>query len=461
MSSVLALAAALAMSACSDIDQPEREMPLEPEVAATVTSEDLAQHKLIADSVRVLAAGRGITHVPQRPTVRRELSRLGQMLLFDKILSGNRNISCMTCHPPRFGTTDRLSLSIGEGASGMGPGRVHPQSVFIPRNSPPLFNVWVLDNLFGDGRVSRDDNGVIHTPAGAQITPEMAAVFEFGAISALPMFPVTNREEMRGKPGSNDLANIADDDFQGIWSALMARLGGIPDYRILFEQAYPGTPFASMTFAHASNAMAGFIVDAFTLNLTQWDVFLAGFDLALNTEQLNGALKFMGSNCSSCHSGPIFSDDGFQNTGLAQFGPGQGDGPSGRDDFGRNRVTGVPGDLYRFRTPTLRNIELTAPYGHAGQFVDLAEFNDHYSQADLELLAYSDADIPDARLKGSLVDNKPAIIDNLAGRVEGLVFDSVFTREVTAFLKTLTDPRARVLGYTIPLRVPSGLPVDR
>ena len=56
----------------------------------------------------------------------------------------------------------------------------------------------------------------------------------------------------------NELAAIPDDDMRRVWAAIMVRLGAIPEYRKMFEAAYPGTPFEKMTFAHASNAIAGF-----------------------------------------------------------------------------------------------------------------------------------------------------------------------------------------------------------
>jgi cytochrome c peroxidase len=297
--------------------------------------------------------------------VRPELARLGQALAFDKILSGNRDISCMTCHLPTFATGDGKSLSVGQGASGLGPIREHPDGTFIPRNAPPLFNLGAMFHLFWDGRVSVDANGVFHTPAGSQLTPEMTRVFEFGAVSALAMFPVTNRAEMRAGTG-NELAEIQDSDLPAIWAALMRRLGAIPLYRELFEEAYEGTKFEDMTFAHASNAVAGFFIDAFTFNNSPWDRFLAGKNDALTSRQLDGAQTFLTLKCSICHAGSTFSDEQFHNVAVAQVGPGQGDGPSLNDDFGRMRVTGLADDRYRFRTTPLRNVELTGPYGHDG-----------------------------------------------------------------------------------------------
>src|SRR3569832_249382 len=120
--------------------------------------------------VRQLAAGRGVVPLPPRPYVRPALSRLGQALAFDKILSGTRDISCMTCHLPAFATGDDRSVSIGQGGTGLGPGRSHPGGVFIPRNAPALFNMSAMRHLFWDGRVEVDARGTFHTPAGAQLT---------------------------------------------------------------------------------------------------------------------------------------------------------------------------------------------------------------------------------------------------------------------------------------------------
>lgn len=172
--------------------------------------------------MRQLTAAWGIVAMPAPPRVRPALVQLGRMLSFDKILSGNRDISCLTCHLPAFAIGDGRSLSVGQGASGLGPQRTHPQNVFIPRNAPAAFNLHVMTALFWDGRIFSDRSGV-HTPAGNKVTRAMARTFEFGSLSALPMFPVTSRSEMRGDRG-NELAAIRDDDEPAIWNALMERL---------------------------------------------------------------------------------------------------------------------------------------------------------------------------------------------------------------------------------------------
>jgi cytochrome c peroxidase len=363
----------------------------------------------------------------------------------------------MTCHLPVHGTGDGRSLSVGQGAAGVGPERIHPAGVFIPRNAPPLFNLSALESLFWDGRVSRDAQGVYHTPAGAHLSSGMTWTFEFGALSALALFPVANRAEMRADDG-NELAAIADDRPDLVWAALMQRLGGIREYRRLFERAYPGQRFEHMTFAHASNAIAGFMVDKLSFTNSPWDRFLAGNDRALSTVQLRGAVNFMTARCSVCHNGPALTDNLFHNVAVAQVGPGLGDG-DGLDDFGRERVTGNPAERYAFRTPGLRNVELTAPYGHDGAIMDLRDFVDHYSESDLKLRSY-DVNQLETLLRPMLRPTAEQILATRDPLLQDVVFPAGVVDEVTEFMRALTDPAARNLRRLTPRRVPSGLPVD-
>ncbi|HEU4566379.1 MAG TPA: cytochrome c peroxidase [Gemmatimonadaceae bacterium] len=443
----------LAAIACGDEPSAPR-VPLSQSAAATGTGSLAAQ-------VRLLAASRGVGPLPAPPRVRPALSRLGQMLAFDPILSGNRDIACMTCHHPTLATADGLSLSIGQGGSGLGATRVHPTGAFIPRNAPAAFNLQALKTLFWDGRVEGDAAHGFRTPAGAALTPAMNAVFEFGALSAQPMFPVLSRSEMRGDVGSpNELAAIDDADPQAIWAALMARLGKIPEYRTMFEAAYPGTRFPQMTFAHASNAIAGFLLDRLSFAHSPWDHFLAGDDDALTQQQLEGARDFMSLKCSICHGGTAFTDNEFHNVAVAQIGPGEGDGTGGADDFGRFRVTGRARDKYAFRTPPLRNVELTAPYGHDGSIVSLRDFIAHYSESDIKLHAYDPAQL-DPRLRATLQANADAILATRDTLLNGVVLSDSLVDRLTAYMTALTDPAARHLDGLIPGRVPSGLPVPR
>jgi len=453
-----ATAAVALLAACSDHPDPTTPLRTAPS-SARADRGGGEDPTATAALVRQLAASRGIVAMPRKPHVREELVRLGQALAFDKILSGNRDVSCMTCHLPSYATGDGKSLSVGAGGTGLGPSRQPPAGGFIPRNAPPLFNMAAMRNLFWDGRVSADAHGQVSTPAGAQVTAAMQRVFEFGAISAQPMFPVTSHAEMRGNAG-NELAAISDDDLTAIWDGIMKRLGQIPEYRQMFEAAYPGTRFDDMTFAHASNAIAGFIIDQYTFDNSPWDRFLAGNDRALSAKQLDGAQTFLTLKCSICHTGATFSDEQFHNVAVPQIGPGEGDGADGHDDFGRMRVTGNAADRYRFRTTPLRNVELTAPYGHDGSVTMLRAFIDHYSESDLKLQSYTTSLLVPA-LQTTLLGNASALLAARDTLLQGVAFDDTITDKLMQYMSALTDDAARDLSHTVPKHVPSRLSIDR
>ncbi|WP_419166731.1 cytochrome-c peroxidase [Candidatus Palauibacter sp.] len=447
-----ALLLALApMQACTDdvVD------PLDP-----VGPDDPVQTGLVA-TVRELAREQDLRPVTLPAPVRGELVTLGRALAFDKILSGNRDVSCMTCHLPTFATGDGKSLPVGQGGEGLGPDRTHPDGQFTLRHSLALFNLHRVRKFFWDGRLEELDDGSIGSPAGEHLTSEMEAVLEFGAVSAAGLFPVSSREEMLG-PG-NELAEVPDGNFTELWSRIMARLGTIDEYRELFESAYPGTSFDDMTFAHASNAIGGFFASSFSFSDSPWDRFLGGDDDQLAEAQLRGARNFMTVGCTKCHQTDVLDarpGNEFHNDALAQFGPGQGDGPTGTDDFGRERATGDPEDRRRFKTPPLRNVELTAPYGHVGQFVTLRGFVEHYNNVDSTLVAYDVSQV-EALLRPTLLHNYDEILATRDTMLLPIRLEEAEVDDLIEFLKALTDDAARDLSAVTPASVPSGLPIDR
>lgn len=416
--------------------------------------------KKLAKQVREAAQAQGITPMGKAPKLDKDLVQLGQKLAFDKLLSGNKNISCMTCHHPQLVTDDDRRLSVGEGGVGLGVDRVHPEGIHIPRNAPPLFNLHALDVMFWDGRV--EDHGTSHrSPAKEELTPEMLEVLELGAPAIQAMFPVTSRREMRGRVGDegNELAVIRDDDFTSQWQALMARIGEVDAYRDMFEEAYPGTDFDDMSFAHAANAIAAFEVAAFEARHTPWDDFLRGNDEALSHDQLRGAALFLGrAQCSTCHNGASLSDEGFHNIALPQFGPGKADGIFKTDDLGRQHVSKQAADSYHFRTAPLRNIALTGPYGHAGQFTDLGEFIAHYIDPEQSLLNYDVSQLP-PDLQASFQPNAADVLAHLSPELAAIDFTHDEVPLLVAFMEALTDEDAGDLMKTVPKTVPSGLPV--
>ena len=164
-------------------------------------------------------------------------ARLGQLLFYDPILSGNRNISCATCHHPRFATSDGLSLGLGEGGIGLGPDRrADPANLpeqRIPRNAPALFNLGAREFtvLFHDGRIEADPT----RPSGLRTPLEDEMVMGFASIlSAQTMFPVLSPDEMAGHYQENDVAKAVRSGritgAGGAWDIISERVAAIPTY---------------------------------------------------------------------------------------------------------------------------------------------------------------------------------------------------------------------------------------
>jgi cytochrome c peroxidase len=395
------------------------------------------------------------------------LVTLGQALMFDKLLSGNRDVSCATCHNPRTATTDHLSLSIGTGGSGSGSARaLGAARQFNPRNSQDLFNRGDPEflRMFWDGRVSQSGSGALETPAGAQLPAGL-----LNALAAQAMFPVTIRHEMRGEPGDldrfgapNELAELSDDDWPGIWAAIMARVLTIPQYVAMFQAAYPGVPPAELGFQHAATAIAAFEVDAFTTVESPLDRYLAGDAAALGEAEKRGAILFFGkANCGSCHLGPHLTDQLFHSIGIPQVGPGMS--PDEPEDRGREGVTASAVDRFQFRTPPLRNVELTGPWMHDGAYTTLEAAVRHYIDVELALRTYNASQLREDLRATHL--SSPATLEAMAASLDSRVQASLplsdgEVADIVSFLRSMTDPRAADLTETIPASVPSGLPVD-
>jgi len=384
---------------------------------------------------------------------------LGQALMFDKILSGNRNIACATCHHPLQKTGDGIPLSIGEGATGLGPARTGA-GAFIPRHAPDLFNrgagQWTI--LFWDGRVAVKAGGGFTTPANASLPAGVASV-----LAAQAMFPVESPDEMRGGPGEagNELGEITGGDFPAVWEGIMQRLRAIPKYDTLFQAAF-GQSVNAVGFEFAANAIAAFQASAFARYDTPFDAYLAGDRTALTDQQKRGALLFFGkANCAKCHLGPLLSDQKFHNIAVPQLGPGR-PASAGGLDIGRQEQTGLPSDRFLFRTTPLRNVALTAPYFHNGSFATLLGSVRHYINVSRSLRTYDKSQLPVA-LQPTVKEGQ-AVWGDVEATLDPIVADTleiqdVQVTEMVAFLQSLTDPSAQDLSALIPASVPSGLPV--
>ena len=384
---------------------------------------------------------------------------LGQMLFFEKALSGNGDISCATCHHPSLGTSDGLALPIGVGGSGLGPQReLGDERGFIPRNSPDIWNrgstLW--QTMFWDGRV-HGKPGYFGSPAGLKLPEGLETV-----LSVQAMFPVTSAEEMRGHHGENEIADM--ETLPEVWAALTERILSYEGYPSLFRSAYPDVEPEDYGFQHIANAIAAFEVAAFTKLDTPFDRYVAGDDHALNAQEKRGAELFFGkASCGNCHNGPLLTDQGNHVLAAPQLGPGKGD--DAPYDMGRFLETGDDIDRYAFRTPPLRNVELTAPYTHSGAYRTLSDVIRHH----LDPRGMIESYVAEDHVQGGAADtllSDEVFLHECTSRVSPLVAPEAPISEqeiedLVAFLLSLTDPSAYDMSDLVPGGLISGLEVDR
>lgn len=393
-------------------------------------------------------------------------AKLGQLLFYDPILSGNRNISCGTCHHPTLGTADAVSLSIGEGGIGLGKERIidatNPPEQRIPRNAPALWNLGALEFqvMFHDGRLEADasePNG-IRTPLGSEMTGGFDSV-----LAAQAMFPVLSPDEMAGQYSENEISRAVRlgllSTEGGAWDLIAARVAETPAYQKEFARVAPGQ---DITFPLIANLIADFIRFEWRAVDSVFDQAMAG-EAELPKDAARGMELFYGeAGCASCHSGWFQTDHKFHAIGVPQIGPGKAARfESHAQDTGRMRVTGDPADAYAFRTPSLRNVTLTAPYGHNGAFADLGDMIRHHANVEASFAAY---DLAKAHLpvfpgvddlEARSVEENTAILAANVLEPQDLSKDQV--ADLISFLKTLEDPATR---FGVPDSVPSGLPLD-
>ena len=334
------------------------------------------------------------------PDISDPLPQLGKKLFFSKSLGGDFDSACVSCHHPALGGADGLSLPVGVEAVNpelLGPGRIHQSGVPpVPRNTPTVFNAGLWDTgLFFDSRIESigkepGTNGSvsgIRTPDSAFLTAD--ADTGENLVAAQAGFPVTSSEEMK----TTTFENGSDNDT--IREHLAARLGNytvgageltVNNWLVEFQQAFATTETAEnlITFDNIALAIGEYERSMVFVN-TPWHRYVGGDSDAITEDQKQGAVLFFtsvnegGAGCAACHNGPLFSDGRHHTVAFPQFGPGKGDGTN--DDFGRERETGDTADRYRYRTPSLLNIELTAPYGHTGAYESLTQVIGHYRNA--------------------------------------------------------------------------------
>lgn len=234
---------------------------------------------------------------------------LGRLLFFDKRLSKNHDVSCNSCHDLATYGSDHVPLSQGHKGR---KGR---------RNSPTVYNVGGYIAQFWDGR---------------------APTLEIQAEG-----PLFDDEEMA----------MPDD------RRVEATIRSMPEYVKHFQEAFPGEK-QPVSLVNVTKALAAFQRQLTTPS--RFDQFLAGQPEALSAQERRGLELFVSSGCITCHGGPAVGGTSFQRMGLLEPYP-------KTEDLGRYEVTRNEEDRMKFRVPTLRNVEKTAPYLHDGSVAQLDE----------------------------------------------------------------------------------------
>lgn len=285
---------------------------------------------------------------------------LGRLLFYDKRLSGNNMISCASCHFPEKAFSDGVAL----GNAGMGGTQLH-------RHAPALINMaWANNGLFWDG--------------GSTNLESQA----FGPLAA------------------------ADEMHQNL-SELTAELNAIPDYvnrfRFLFND--------EIRSAYVVRALAQF-QRTFISSDSRYDKYVRGETGGTLTDLEKQGRAIVQQKCQGCHSSDLFTDNDFHNNGMD-------------DDFsntdleglyqGRFRITYQQSDLGKFKTPTLRNVMVTAPYMHDGRFASIDDVLNHYNSGIKE---------------SATLDEK---VKQAAGNKPGIPLTGAEKQALIAFLHTLTD----------------------
>ncbi len=244
--------------------------------------------------------------------------KLGRKLFYDPILSRDGSTSCAGCHTQWSGFT-HVDHSLSHGINGL-KGK---------RNSLTISNLAWNTSFMWDGGINN--------------------------LEVQPLGPITNHVEM-----DNSLENV------------VKTLDTAKGYRTRFYLAFGDS---TITGQHVLKALAQFLVMLESFN-AKYDKYIRKEPGGEMTEQELSGLKLFRDNCETCHNEPLFTNNSFQNIGLAV--------DTVLKDYGRMNITRDFHDSLRFKVPSLRNVAMSYPYMHDGRFKTLMEVMDHYSDGIVE-----------------------------------------------------------------------------
>jgi cytochrome c peroxidase len=362
---------------------------------------------------------------------------LGKALFWDEQLSATQTVACGTCHIPSAGGSDPRATQ----ADSIHPGfdqifgtaddargsRGVPNSVssgawiseplfglaeqVTPRRAPSVINLSHNPLLFWDGRAGPS----FVDPIGGTVVNPFSAALEAQAIAP----PVSSAEMAHiGTDWAQIVAKVGPLEPLALASDLPLELAAFVSgktYGELFEQIY-GSPGVSAV--RTAQALATYQRTLYS-NQSPWDDYLAGTPSALSAQQVQGLQIFFGQGrCNTCHGTQLLTDMSFRNTGVR---------PS-FEDVGHAAVSGLATDNGAFKTPSLRNVALRAPYFHNGSAADLAAVVEFY-------------------------DRGGDFNDNLDPNIFPLGLSTAQKQALVAFMESFTDPR--VANGTAPFDRPT------
>jgi cytochrome c peroxidase len=250
---------------------------------------------------------------------------LGKMLFFDPRMSGTGQVTCSSCHLPERGWTDGM------------PTTTRFMGKVMPVASPTITNLGYNTIFMWDGRM-----------------------------------PTLEKQAAGGQGIKADI-NAGTAELGIPEGGHIDKIKKVPGYQKAFETAYPGEGITKESIAKAIAAFERSVVS----NNSPFDKWIKGNKSALTEQQVRGFGLFIDpnkANCSACHSAPNFTDNGFHNIGLKSFG-------TENADLGRFKQKALPSMKGAFKTPTIRDATLTAPYFHDGSAAQLKDVVDHYVTA--------------------------------------------------------------------------------
>lgn len=380
------------------------------------------------------------------PSIHSAKSQLGMKLFFSRTLGGDGSTACVSCHHPVLGGGDGLSLPIGVGSANpkiIGPHRrmKNNAKVTVPRNAPTIFNVALWkQHMFHDGRVKQLDDYSIMTPDVALDTAD--SLSGDNLVQAQARFPITSMEEMRGDFLSNEmnqtLRRSISDRLKKNWEKL---------FRVAFDD-FDSAVDVLITEQNMSEAIADYERSQLFIN-NPWKSYVEGNIQAISDQAKRGAKLFFrsqqngGAGCVSCHSGDFFTNEQFYNAAIPPIGEGKHKhlGDTDMDDQGCYLVTKKPDDKYRFRTPSLLNVEMTGPWGHNGAYTSLEAVTHHMLNPKQAAKGYQHNQVTQPGISFS---KTPANIKTLLNSKIDVTpmpgANEKHVQDLVAFMKTLTDP---------------------